>query len=85
MNSCLPTWLAIAARFATLRVPTLYLRATEDRAVPAAVSREVHRLKPDTQVVELQGPHFLLQVTPAEAAQAIQTFVRSADNATRSP
>ncbi len=60
-----------------VNVPTLCLRATEDRVVPAAASRLLTALKPATQAVELRGPHFLLQVAPLEAAQAIGAFVRS--------
>jgi pimeloyl-ACP methyl ester carboxylesterase len=60
---------------ARVKVPTLYLRATQDRLVPAAAAHHITRLKPDTRVVELPGPHFLLQVAPVEAAKAIQAFV----------
>jgi len=67
----------VSAAWVRVNVPTLCLRATEDRVVPAAVSRLVTALKPTTQVVELRGPHFLLQVAPLEAAQAICAFVRS--------
>ena len=67
----------VSAAWVKVNVPTLCLRATEDRVVPAAASRLAAALKPTTQVVELRGPHFLLQVAPLEAAQAILTFVRS--------
>lgn len=65
----------VSADWVRVEVPTLYLRATQDRVVPASVAREVMQLKPDTRIVELSGPHFLLQVAPAEAVQAIQAFV----------
>lgn len=55
-------------------VPLLYLRASEDRVVPASASRAVLRARPDATLVELVGPHFLLQEAPALAAEAIQAF-----------
>jgi pimeloyl-ACP methyl ester carboxylesterase len=57
-------------------VPLLYLRAAADRMVPASASREVMRARPDAKFVELPGPHFLLQVAPAKAADDIHSFVR---------
>lgn len=57
-----------------IEVPVLYLRATEDRVVFRAaaelISQHVQRLR----TVELEGPHFLLQAKPAEAAAAIKGF-----------
>ncbi|WP_374568789.1 alpha/beta fold hydrolase [Ideonella sp.] len=67
----------VSAAWARVTVPTLCLRAAQDRVVPAAASRLVTALRPTTQVVELTGPHFLLQVAPDEAARAIRAFVRS--------
>jgi pimeloyl-ACP methyl ester carboxylesterase len=74
-----------SADLARVQVPTLYLRATHDRVVPVAAARRVTRLKPDTQIVELPGPHFLLQVAPVEAAKAIQAFVDAAATAGATP
>jgi len=56
-------------------VPTMYLRAIHDRAVPAAASKLISQLKPSTRVVAIDAPHFLLQAAPAEAAVAIRQFV----------
>jgi len=64
-----------SAQLRQVTVPTLYLRALQDRVVPASASRWVRQCRPETQIVELRGPHFLLQVAPAEAAMAIQGFV----------
>lgn len=62
-------------KLARVRVPTLYLRATEDRVVPVSAARRVGALRPETRIVELAGPHFLLQTRPAEAAQAVAAFM----------
>jgi pimeloyl-[acyl-carrier protein] methyl ester esterase len=71
----------VSAAWAGVTVPTLCLRAADDRVVPAAASRLLTTLKPNTQAVELKGPHFLLQVAPLEAAHAIREFVRSVRSA----
>lgn len=59
-----------------LRVPVLYLQASEDRVVPRAASELVARLAPRCQVVELSGPHFLLQAVPSMAAKVVGEFCR---------
>lgn len=67
----------VSTAWAEVSVPTLCVRAAQDWVVPAAASHLVTALKPSTQVVELTGPHFLLQIAPLEAARAIHAFVRS--------
>ena len=57
-------------------VPSLYLRATEDRLVPGSAAKEFARLSSNARLVDIEGPHFLLQSRPAAAAQAISEFVR---------
>jgi pimeloyl-ACP methyl ester carboxylesterase len=54
---------------ADIAVPRLCLRASEDRLVAATI--------PGNQVVELVGPHFLLQANPTDAAAAIAAFIQS--------
>jgi pimeloyl-ACP methyl ester carboxylesterase len=53
-----------------IRVPTLYLRATEDRFVPRSAAAPFARLASGARVVEIEGPHFLLQANPVEAARS---------------
>jgi pimeloyl-ACP methyl ester carboxylesterase len=65
----------VTARLADVRVPVLYLRATRDRLVPARVSQEVLRSRPDTQVADVESPHLLLQTAPAVAAKLVKSFV----------
>lgn len=59
-----------------VRVPVLYLCATEDRVVPRAAYRETSRLLLKAKVIEIRGPHFLLQSAPAEAARHVMQFLR---------
>jgi pimeloyl-[acyl-carrier protein] methyl ester esterase len=66
----------VTAQLARVRVPVLYLRATRDRVVPARVSREVLQSIPTARVVDIEGPHLLLQTAPAMAAQHMKSFVR---------
>jgi pimeloyl-ACP methyl ester carboxylesterase len=64
----------VTAAARTVRVPCLYLRATEDRVVPAAASEAVAGAIPQCTVRDVEGPHLLLQTRPAECANAIRAF-----------
>jgi pimeloyl-ACP methyl ester carboxylesterase len=66
----------MSAQLAAVKVPVLYLRASDDRLVPSGAAAAVAELKTQTRVVEVQGPHLLLQAVPAEAAEAVKAFVR---------
>jgi pimeloyl-[acyl-carrier protein] methyl ester esterase len=55
-------------------LPTLYLRASGDRLVPRSSATLIERLSPHAQVVEIEGPHLLLQARPAAAAQVLREF-----------
>jgi pimeloyl-ACP methyl ester carboxylesterase len=59
-----------------VKLPTLYLRATEDRLVPHSAARLYLRYAQAGRVVDLEGPHFLLQARPKPAADAIKAFLR---------
>jgi pimeloyl-ACP methyl ester carboxylesterase len=61
---------------AEVQVPTLYLQAADDRLVGTRSLNEILTGKPDTEIVRLSGPHFLLQREPLEATEAIADFVR---------
>ena len=55
--------------------PILYMRATEDRLVPRKAGEYFSRLAQAGRVVDLEGPHFLLQAKPAESATEVRNFV----------
>lgn len=55
--------------------PVLYLRATDDRIIPASYSREVMRGLRNIRAKDIEGPHLLLQARPRECAAAITSFV----------
>jgi pimeloyl-ACP methyl ester carboxylesterase len=51
-----------------VRVPTLYLQAEQDRLVRKSSFQEIQELKPDTVLVSIAAPHFVLQREPCKAA-----------------
>lgn len=71
----------VSAKLCEIGVPGLYLRGTEDRLVPRDVCHALRRGAPRLRVVDVEGPHFLLQVNPRAAAQAIGDFVESVETA----
>lgn len=68
--------LAIDARplLASIQVPTLYLRATDDRLIRRAASLGIAAALPQPQIQDLDAPHLLLQVQPRAAAEAVLAF-----------
>jgi pimeloyl-ACP methyl ester carboxylesterase len=65
----------VVAKLSTVKVPVLYLRASEDRIIPSSASALIARNLPAVGVVEIEGPHFLLQAAPAIAARHVKEFV----------
>jgi pimeloyl-ACP methyl ester carboxylesterase len=63
-------------RLSHIRVPVLYLQAARDRVVSRSAARLLSRSLSGIQVVELDAPHFLLQVAPAAAAREVKAFLR---------
>lgn len=65
----------VSADLARVTAPILYLRATGDRLIPKHASQLIKHLQPSTQIIEIEGPHCLLQAAPTAAAQAIHQFM----------
>jgi pimeloyl-[acyl-carrier protein] methyl ester esterase len=63
------------ASLAAARCPVLYLQATQDRVISRRCLAEVLRVRPDTEMTAIDGPHFLLQTQPAACAGAIASFL----------
>ena len=55
-------------------VPVMYLQAKQDRVVPGSAAESLKQNLPSMEIVRLDGPHCLLQASPAPAALAIQAF-----------
>ena len=60
-----------------VKVPMLYLHATEDRLVGKASLDEIKRLHPETISISIRSPHLLLQREPRIAARAMTQFLDS--------
>jgi pimeloyl-ACP methyl ester carboxylesterase len=73
-----------SALLSRVKVPVLYLRASEDRVVPRSTSEHILSLAPGSMVVEFVAPHFLLQVLPSPAASTVVAFMGSAVGANQS-
>jgi pimeloyl-ACP methyl ester carboxylesterase len=58
-------------------LPSLYLRATEDRVVAARFGDEFSATSRCGRLAEIEGPHLLLQTRPAETAGEIAGFIGS--------
>jgi pimeloyl-[acyl-carrier protein] methyl ester esterase len=58
-----------------LQQPILFLRARNDRLVPLINAARIRSLNPSVEVVDIDGPHLLLQTRPAEVWRQIVEFV----------
>ena len=65
----------VASALGRVSPPVLYLRASEDRVFPLAAGDFIRDIQPATHIVQISGPHCLLQVALAKAARAIEEFV----------
>ena len=59
----------------TLDLPLLYLQARRDQIVRRHNLEQIRRLRPDVRVTQFDTRHFLLQLEPRRAAEAIVSFV----------
>lgn len=66
----------VSGKLHSVNLPTLYIRATEDRLVPRSAGDLFLRLARFGRLVDLEGPHFLLQASPDAAANEIRKFIR---------
>jgi pimeloyl-ACP methyl ester carboxylesterase len=58
-----------------IAVPMLYLQASDDRLVPRSALEKLQRFRSDIPVIEIEGPHFLLQTQPGRCADAVTSFL----------
>jgi pimeloyl-ACP methyl ester carboxylesterase len=66
----------VADQLRKISVPVLYLRAKYDRVVPRSASELIAHHMPRLKMIEIDGPHFLLQTKPAESAAHLLAFAR---------
>lgn len=60
-----------------IQIPTLVMRASGDHIVPRASSEHIVHHLPRAELVEIEGPHLLLQSRPNQCAAAVTQFVRA--------
>jgi pimeloyl-ACP methyl ester carboxylesterase len=58
-------------------VPALFLRATSDRLLAGSVVEELQSRIPAMRIVDIEGPHMLLQAQPQAAAREVAAFAAS--------
>lgn len=80
MRACAALSVNVSALLTRIKVPLLYLRASEDRVVYKASSELVTSLVNDSRIIEFTAPHFLLQVLPQQAASVVAEFMSSSND-----
>lgn len=66
----------VSDRLRDIDVPILDLRALTDDVVPNRAARDIRRLGSRVSVVEMNGPHFLLQALPKETCAVVWDFLQ---------
>ena len=64
-----------SAALARIELPVLVLQATHDLVVPRTATQEIVKIARHAQMVEIDGPHLLLQTRPVECAAAVMKFM----------
>lgn len=58
-----------------ITLPVLYLRARGDRLIRPAAGREITAAIRGASLLQIEGPHLLLQACPQQSAQAVAAFL----------
>ncbi|MGO4381666.1 alpha/beta fold hydrolase [Pseudoduganella sp. RAF53_2] len=66
----------VSTELRSIEVPILYLQAADDRLVPSSAARFIADQVPSVEVLQIDGPHLLLQTQPRASAAAISAFMR---------
>jgi len=64
----------VSGLLSSIKVPLLYLRASNDRVIPRSAGATIVRAAPQSSLIEQSGPHFLLQAAPVACAQLVRRF-----------
>jgi pimeloyl-ACP methyl ester carboxylesterase len=67
----------VRGELAAIPAPVMYLRGIHDRLVFPRCVRDISSARPSTIVVQVPGPHLLLQVEPKRSWQEVSSFVSS--------
>ena len=58
-----------------IKVPVLYIRATQDKIVPKSASELISLHQPNMVIADIVGPHIVLQTHPEASAAVILRFL----------
>ncbi len=75
----------VSAELGRVSVPILYLQASHDRLVPKSAAERVVRIAHHAKVVEVDGPHLLLQCSPKRCAEVLREFISQKNGAAAGP
>lgn len=64
----------VSDKLEAIAAPILYLRATHDRLLSSAAGDRIVAAAPRARLVDVPGPHLLLQTAPESCARAIAEF-----------
>jgi pimeloyl-[acyl-carrier protein] methyl ester esterase len=64
-----------------LELPILFIRPMQDRLIPDRSYEEIRASNPTVEMVEVNGPHLILQASPMKSAKIVCDFVRRNLNA----
>lgn len=67
----------VASTFAQVTVPTLWIQAVEDHLLRASHVDDARKVRPETRVASVAGPHTILQRRPRECLAEIRRFLAS--------
>jgi len=67
----------VSSKLGKISVPALCLRATKDRLLSRAAVDRITSAIPRAAIVEVEGPHLLLQAAPLVCAEAVGNFAKS--------
>jgi pimeloyl-ACP methyl ester carboxylesterase len=56
-------------------VPLLYVQAKRDKRISPSCLTEIRRIRPDTRVQQIDGPHLIVQREPKQVAEAVAKFI----------
>jgi alpha-beta hydrolase superfamily lysophospholipase len=61
----------------TFNIPTIYIQALSDRLISSKKGREFTKVFTNIEYMEIEGPHFILQAQPKEAALLVNKLIQS--------
>jgi len=68
----------VSAELRNCSAPILYLQAASDWVVSPGSLKTIRSIRSDVRIVQIPGPHMLLQTAPDECAKSITSFCEEA-------